>query len=87
MILGEKSERQDQSCFSFLENINFPKSLPRAPEFEYPPLHPHMGLAPSPNCECDASKKIANYVLTACPIHRAPHAARGLTVLDDEMRW
>ena len=37
MILGEKSERRDQSSFSFLENVNFWKSLPRAPEFEYPP--------------------------------------------------
>ena len=34
----EKSKRRDQSSFSFLENINFWKSLPRAPEFEYPPL-------------------------------------------------
>ena len=38
MILGEKSERRGQSSFSFLENINFRKSLPRAPEFEYSPL-------------------------------------------------
>ena len=38
MILGEKSERRDQNSFSFLENINFWKSLPRAPEFEYPTL-------------------------------------------------
>ena len=38
MILGEKSKRQDQSFFSCSENINFQKSLPRAPEFEYPPL-------------------------------------------------
>ena len=38
MILGEKSERRDQSSFSFLENINFWKSLPRAPQSEYPPL-------------------------------------------------
>ena len=30
MILGEKNERQDQSSFSCLENINFRKSLPRA---------------------------------------------------------
>ena len=27
-----------------------------------------------------------DHVLTACPIHRAPHGARGLTVLDDETR-
>ena len=44
------------------------------------------GLAPSPNCECGASEQIADHVLTACPIHRAPHGARGLTVLDDETR-
>ena len=42
------------------------------------------GLAPSPNCECGASEQTADHVLTACPIHRAPHEARGLTVLDDE---
>ena len=44
------------------------------------------GLASSPNCVCGASKQTADHVLTACPIHRAPHGARGLTVLDDETR-
>ena len=44
------------------------------------------GLAPSPNCECSASEQTADYVLTACLIHRTPHGARGLTVLDDETR-
>ena len=44
------------------------------------------GLALSPNCECDASGQTADHVLTACPIHWAPHEARGLTVLDDETR-
>ena len=44
------------------------------------------GLAPSPNCECGASEQTADHVLTACPIHRAPHGARGLAVLDDETR-
>ena len=44
------------------------------------------GLAPSPNCEYDASEQTADHVLTACPIHRARHGARGLTVLDDETR-
>ena len=43
-------------------------------------------LAPSPNCECGASEQTADHVLTTCPIHRAPHGARGLTVLDDETR-
>ena len=42
------------------------------------------GLAPSPNCGCGASKQTADHVLTACPIHRAPHGARRLTVLEDE---
>ena len=44
------------------------------------------GLAPSPNCECGAFEQTADHVLTACPIHRAPHGARGLTVLDDKTR-
>ena len=44
------------------------------------------GLAPSPNCECGASEQTADHVLTACPIHRALHEARGLTDLDDETR-
>ena len=44
------------------------------------------GLAPSPNCECGASEQTADHALTACPIHRATHGARGLTVLDDETR-
>ena len=44
------------------------------------------GLAPSPNCECGASEQTADHVLTACPIHREPHGARGLTVLDDKTR-
>ena len=44
------------------------------------------GLAPSPNCECGASEQTADHVLTACPIHRAPHGAQDLTVLDDETR-
>ena len=43
-------------------------------------------LAPSPNCECGASEQTADHVLTVCPIHQAPHGARGLTVLDDETR-
>ena len=45
------------------------------------------GLAPSPNCECGSSEKTADHVLTVCPIHRAPHGARGLTVLDDKTRY
>ena len=43
-------------------------------------------LAPSPNCECGAFEQTADHILTACPIHRVPHGARGLTVLDDETR-
>ena len=42
------------------------------------------GLAPLPNCECGASEQTTDHVLTACPIHRAPHGAQGLTILDDE---
>ena len=34
------------------------------------------GLAPSPYCECGASEQTECHVLTACPIHRAPHGAR-----------
>ena len=44
------------------------------------------GLASSPNCECGASEQTADHVLTACPIHQAPHGAQGPTVLDDETR-
>ena len=44
MVLGEKSERRDQSSFFFLENINLWKSLSRATEFKYPPLCPGMSL-------------------------------------------
>ena len=44
------------------------------------------GLAPSPNCECGASEQTVDHVLTACPIDRAPHGARSLTVLDNETR-
>ena len=44
------------------------------------------GLAPSPNCKCGASEQTAEHVLTACPIHRASHGKRGLTVLDEETR-
>ena len=44
------------------------------------------GLAPSPNCKCGIAEQIADLLLIAYPIHRAPHGARGLTVLDDETR-
>ena len=44
------------------------------------------GLAPSTNCECGAYEQTADHVLTACPIHWAPHGARGLTVLDNTTR-
>ena len=70
--------------------------LPRADWVKLNPLwtsvgrfHSSMhkwGLAPSPNCECGASEQTADHVLTACPIHRAPHGARGLTILDDKTR-
>ena len=51
----------------------------------YSSMH-KWGLTPSPNCECGASEQTADHVLTACPIHRAPHGARGLTILDDKTR-
>ena len=44
------------------------------------------GLAPSSNCECGASEQTSDHVLTAFPIHRALHGARGLTILDDKTR-
>ena len=44
------------------------------------------GLASSRNCECGISDQTADHVLTACPIHRAPHGARGQTVLDNKTR-
>ena len=44
------------------------------------------GLALLLNYKCGSSEQTADHVLTACPIHRAPHGARGLTVLDDETR-
>ena len=44
------------------------------------------GLAPSLNCECGVSEQTADHVLTACPIHRAPHGARSLMVLDDKIQ-
>ena len=44
------------------------------------------GLASSSNCECGATEQTANHVLIACPIHRIPHGAQILTVLDDETR-
>ena len=51
----------------------------------YSSMH-KWGLAPLPNCKCGASEQTADHVLTTCPIRRAPHGARGLTVLDDETR-
>ena len=38
MTLGENGEKRNQSPFAFLENNNFWKFLPQAPEFKYPPL-------------------------------------------------
>ena len=50
-------------------------------------FHSHKwGLAPSPNCEYGASEQTADHVLTVCPLHRAPHGARGLTVLVEATR-
>ena len=43
------------------------------------------GLAPYPNCECGAYEQTADHVLTVCPIY-ASHGARGMMILDDEIR-
>ena len=43
-------------------------------------------LAPSTNCKCGASEQTPDHVLIACSIHRAPHGARGLTVLNVKTR-
>ena len=52
-----------------------------------PFVHAQMGSPPLPNCECGASEQTADHVLTVYHIlHRAPHGARDLTVLDDETR-
>ena len=45
------------------------------------------GLASSSNCQCGTSEQTTDHVLTACPIHRAPHGARCLMVLDEETRF
>ena len=42
------------------------------------------GFGPSFNCKCGASDQIADHVLTACPIHWAPHGTQSLMVLDDK---
>ena len=71
--------------------------LPRAPWVKLNRLGTDVGrfhssmhkwsLTLSSNCKCGASDQTADHVLTACPIHRAPHGARSLTILDDETRW
>ena len=53
MIVEEKSERRDQSSFSCLENINFRKFLPWAPELEYPPL---VTMCPVKEISCKNSR-------------------------------
>ena len=83
MILGEKSKRQDQSSFSFFREHQFSKILASGPIHHC--IH-RWGLAPLQNYECGASEQISNHVLIAYPIHRAPHGARCLTVLDKEIR-
>ena len=49
----------------------------------YSSIH-KWGFGPLLNCECGTSEQIADHVLTASPIHQAPHGIQGLTVLDDE---
>ena len=44
------------------------------------------GLAPSPNCECDATEQTANHIISSCLIHHVPRGTRGLQILDDATR-
>ena len=44
------------------------------------------GLAPSPNRECGATEKTADYVISSCLIHHVSRGALGLQVLDDATR-
>ena len=41
------------------------------------------GLAPSPNCECGATEKTADQVISSCLIHHVPRGTQGLQILDD----
>ena len=50
----------------------------------YSSMH-RWSLTSSPNCEYYASEQTADHAPIVCPIHRAPHGARGLTVSDDEI--
>ena len=43
-------------------------------------------LAPSPNCECDATEQTADHVISSCLIHHVPRGTRGLQVMDDATR-
>ena len=45
------------------------------------------GPALSPNCKSGTAEQTADHVLIACPIYRAPHGSRGLTVLNDKTRY
>ena len=44
------------------------------------------GLASSPNCECDATEKITDHVISSCLIHHVPRGTRGLQVVHDATR-
>ena len=44
------------------------------------------GLAPSPNCECDATDQTTDHVIYSCLLHHVPRGTRGLEVLDDATR-
>ena len=43
-------------------------------------------IAPSPNCECGATEKTADHVISSCLIHHVPRRTRGLQVLNDTTR-
>ena len=42
------------------------------------------GLAPSPNCECNATNQIVDHVISTRLVNRASRGVAGLTVLDDD---
>jgi len=45
-------------------------------------------MAPSVACECGVEKQTVGHVVLHCPIHRTPHGAHDLTVLDDKrIKW
>ena len=46
-------------------------------------LHKYA-MAPSAARECGAEEQTVDHVILHCPVHRLPHGAHGLMILDDE---